>query len=282
MKNWENLRFYLAVARNKTVVAAAEQFGVSHSTVIRRISELEDELNCKLFKRSQRGYELTKSGDKLFENIVSIEEKVTEIERIAKGDSEEIKGRLTISCLENDMVDLFPVISSFIRQYPSIDIEMNTTFRSVDLAKKNVDVAIRMTNSPPENLVGRCVGRVSWGVFASKEYLNRVQERHDLSQLDWVIWQQKEFIVGKSWLDKNVKNLKPILNTNNPSEVINAVKFGLGVGILNQNIANKDPCLECIVADIRRFDLWVLTHPDSKDVARVQTFMKFMAEHYSS
>lgn len=281
MKNWENLRFYLEVARRGTVLSAAEHLGISHATVIRRIGELEEELGGSLFKRSQQGYKLTRLGERLLEHAVSIERETKSIESLAREESQCLEGRIIISCPESDMVNVFPVINEFLAAYPGITIELNTTLVPVDLNKKDVDIAIRMTNDPPENLVGRKVGNVDWGIFASSGYLDKGANIEELSELDWIIWRQKHFVVGQSWLQEHVGDVRPILDTNKPSEVLNAIKSDLGVGMVSHEVAEKHD-LVCLVPKFRQFGLWVLTHPDSKGVERISAFMSFIAHYYQS
>lgn len=281
MKNWENLRFYLEVARCGTVLAAAERLGSSHATVIRRINELEQELGASLFKRSQQGYEPTHLGARLLEQATSIERAIKSIEKVAREESKGIDGRLIISCPDSDMVNVFPVINQFLTAYPGVKIELNTTLLPVDLGEKDIDIAIRMTNTPPENMVGRKIGMVDWGIFASTGYLEKGVNSKELSKLNWIIWRQKEFVVGQSWLQKNVGEISPILDTNKPSEVLSAIKSDLGVGMVSHDVAEKNG-LVCIVPSFRQFELWVLTHPDSIGIERISAFMSFIAHHYSA
>ncbi len=281
MKNWENLRFYLQVARSGTVLAAAEQLGSSHATVIRRIGELEKELGGSLFKRSQQGYELTLLGERLLEHATSIEREIKSIESIAREEGQGVAGRIIISCPDSDMVNVFPVINAFLKEYPGVTIELNTTLVPIDLNKKDIDIAIRLTNEPPENLVGRQVSQVEWGIFASSGYLDKGVNTDDLSTLDWIIWRNKAFVVGQSWLQKHVGDIRPILDTNKPSEVLSAIKSDLGVGMVSHKVANEHNLI-CLEPSFKQLGLWVLTHPDSIGVKRISAFMSFIAHYYQS
>lgn len=281
MKNWENLRYYLQVARSGTVLSAAEKLGSSHATVIRRINELERELGGALFKRSQQGYELTPLGNRLLEQAVAIEREIKLIEAIAREESQDINGRIIISCPHSDMVNVYPAINQFIKEYPGITIEINTTLTPIDLNKKDVDIAIRMTNEPPDYAVGRKISRIDWGIFASQGYIDKGLDTEDLSNLDWIIWRNKNFVIGQSWLRENAGEIKPILDTNRPSEVLAAINSDLGVGMVSHDIAQKHG-LVCIVPQFRQFDLWALTHPDSIGVGRIRTFMAFISQYYQA
>lgn len=217
-------------------------------------------------------------GERLLQHAAVLERETRSVESIAR---EEGKGRIIISCPESDMVNVFPVINEFLAEYPGVTIELNTTLVPADLSKKDVDVAIRMTNDPPENVVGRKVGDVDWGIFCSQGYLDKGVSTEDLSSLDWILWRRKEFVVGQSWLKEHVGNVRPILDTNKPSEVLNAIKSDLGVGMVSHQVAAKHG-LVCLVPGFRRFGLWVLTHPDSKGVQRISAFMRFIARYYQS
>jgi len=138
-----------------------------------------------------------------------------------------------------------------------------------------------MTNDPPENLVGRQVSQVDWGIFASSGYLDKGVNTEDLSKLDWILWRRKEFVVGQSWLQENVGDVRPILDTNKPSEVLSAIKSDLGVGMVSHDVA-KEHDLICLVPSFKQLGLWVLTHPDSIGVERISAFMRFIAYYYQS
>lgn len=140
----------------------------------KRINELERELDGLLFKRSQLGYELSSLGERLLKHAVSIEQETKLIASVAREESHGLGGRIVISCPENDMVNVFPAINDFLAGYPRITIELNTTLVPVDLNKKETDIAIRMTNDPPENTIGRKVANVEWGILQVRAISTKV------------------------------------------------------------------------------------------------------------
>ena len=173
MRNWENLRFYLAVAETGTAIGAAQKLGVSHTTVLRRIDQIEHELETKLFKRLQSGYQLTADGERLLPNARQVEQEIQELEIRFHGQDKKTAGKLRVAQPESDVLDLYPLYAAFTRAHPEITLEIRSSYDAANLNKQEADVAIRMVENPPELLVGRRVGQVGFGLYASKSYLKR-------------------------------------------------------------------------------------------------------------
>lgn len=284
MKDWENLRYFLAVAHKGTVSGAAKELGVSHSTVLRRVQQFEQTLDSKLFKKLQRGYELTTAGENLYVNAKAIEMKIDEALAHAKGHHDVVKGKLRISQPEIGILNLYPLYAEFQRQHPEITLEINSTMRALNISQQEVDVVLRLSESPPDLLVGRCLGSVKARAYASKRYLEKLPENYSINDYEWITWHTKNEGARarvKSWFQKNVVNPRIILRAETMPDVVSAVLSGMGVGFLSSHEARMHNSLvELFDGEIiAEHKLWILTHRDLKHSERVKTLMRFMAEH---
>lgn len=278
---------YLAVARNGTVSAAAQELGVSHATVLRRIDQFEQELGTKLFKRLQSGYRLTPEGKALFEEAQNVEAATIRIQRQFEGGGEQMAGTIRITQPENEVVDLYPLYAKFIQRYPDITLEIVSTAKVSNLNRQDADVALRFTLEPDDLLVGRCLGPVHFGAYASKDYLKRHKKKQneiEISDCDWILWQPDSNRLDKSaqldWLKRRMEEPRIIMRTSSVSDIISAIRSGIGVGFVSHPIAAHYPDLVALpnAKFTSMLKLWILTHRDLRNQARVKCFMRFMAE----
>lgn len=151
--NWDDLKLFLAVSRCGTISGAAKQFSVQHSTVSRRIKVLEQSLGVNLLRRTKNVYKLTAEGEKIERAATRMESEVTGVDGTLLGKNDSLIGPLRVTTI-NSMSSsiLMPIFSSFCKIYPQIDLHIITSNETVSLANREADIAIRLTNSPPEML----------------------------------------------------------------------------------------------------------------------------------
>ena len=281
MRDWENLRYFLAVARKGTVLGAANMLGVSHSTVLRRIEQFESMLNSKLFKKLQRGYELTSAGEELYKNSQSLEGDIERVLAIAEGRSDVTEGKLRISQPEFGILNVYPLYAEFRRQYPDIILEVHSTMDKHNVTQQEVDIVIRLSESPPDLLAGRCLGKVKAKAYASLEYLDSFPKSYTCQDLDWVIWRRRaenfiQFIEHEKISDPNI-----VLYAEFMPDVVSAVCNGMGVGFLSSHEAQMhDNLVELFNGRVvTEASLWILTHRELRNSERVVTFMRFMGDN---
>lgn len=281
MRDWENLRYFMAVARNGTVSGAAKELSVSHSTVLRRIEQFEKILDSKLFKRLQRGYVLTAAGEKLYNDGKGIEAEVDKLMSQAEGHYDVTGGKLRISQPEIGVLDVYPLYAEFRRLHPEITLEVHSTMAAHNLNQQEVDIVLRISDNPPDLLVGRCLGEFKARLYASRDYLKRLPENHTLNDHDWVIWQTSAEGTSKQWLSENLPCAHIVLYAESMPDVVSAVLNGIGVGFLSSHEARKHKNLVELLDGkaVNEYKLWILTHRDLRNSERVKTFMRFMTEN---
>lgn len=285
MKNWDDLRYYLAVARRGTVSAAARELDVSHATVLRRIDQLETDLGVKLFQRLQTGYRLSEAGEVLYDAAAEIEAGLRTLQARVQGRDDELAGTIRVAQTENVVVDLYPLYAQFSARYPEIKLEVLLSPSIVNLNKLEADVAIRQTETPDDLLVGRRVGRVRFGAYAAATYLQRFEQAPAIADLDWVLWDRKvcNWALEDSCfhqLYQQVSRPRVVMETASYTEIVAAIRAGMGAGFLSDEIVRQHddllPIPGCRITTAT--SLWVLTHRDLRNVRRIVCFMRFISE----
>ncbi len=278
--NWDDIRIFLAVARQGSVRSAALKLNVNHSTVSRRIAAFEETMNVRLFERMPNGYLLTLAGEDLLKAAVRMEEEVASVDRKIVGRDDRMSGtlRVTLPAVLANTV-LIEEFSNFCELYPDIKLELNCSYELVDLNKREADLAIRATNEPPENLVGRQICSVGKASYISRKLWARICDENDPIEPCWMAWdksvKQEEYI--KSSIFPNAK----IRHTISDHEGLYiAVKSGMGIAELACQCGDQDPEIMRLPpgkADLF-CSLWVLTHRDLRHTLRVKTFMDYTAK----
>ena len=280
--NWSNLEYFLAVARTGSLSSASKILGVNHSTVARRLDKLEDQLNIKLFKRHNRGYQLTEQGLALEIEAIKVEEQVNKIHRVFSTQQSELSGTLTISKPVNGGLDLSAMASEFIKKYPNIDLNLKSSSNKADLTLHQVDISIQVTNKPNEDLIGTNLGKIPVHIFGDESYIDKI---NDVNELEWIVWVDDSGVLDmEERLISLIDNPKIVIRTNSYSEIIDYIQSGTGVSLISGFGLPENHKLKAYRPDKYKFDnnIWLLYHPDLRDNAKVKAFKEFFIEQFNS
>ena len=175
MLNWNDLRYFLAIARNGSIGTAAKALGVNKSTVQRRLRALEAALDCSLAERKPGGYQLTTKGQRLLENARQVESSVGTLHRQVATFEPGITGhvRLTSHVTVGQRIIKSGFLDRFHLDHPGITVELIMEQRALDLSKGEADIAIRGGDLGNSALVGKKIAEVPWGIYASHSFLER-------------------------------------------------------------------------------------------------------------
>src|SRR5580704_5421186 len=168
--SWDEFRLVKSVAEARSLVGAAEILGVNHSTVFRRLAAVESAVGARLFERSRSGYEPTAAGEEMIALATTMAESVQEFERRVAGRDVKPTGELTVTVPGAVGLHLMPgIVAEFRAQHPGVVVALILSNQMLDLSRRDADIAIRLTNDPPETLVGRriCTGR--WGIYCRRD-----------------------------------------------------------------------------------------------------------------
>ena len=278
---WDDVRVFLAVAREGTVRSAAAAMGTSHSTVLRRVGALEESLDVRLFHRRRDGYLLTAAGERARDAALPIEERVRDIRREVQGGDARLSGNVRVSLPKALLPVLLRALSRFEADYPEIELELLTAKRFVDLHRGDADVAVRIAGVPDERLVGRRVAEACVGVYGSRRYARRVGER-DLGQLDWlVVEQDTESALGR-WIHERIEPARIRVRLGGLSDLRDAVDAHLGVTLVPCALGDKRRTWHRFhrLAELSA-PVWVLSHSDLRTTARVRAVRDFIGDTLS-
>jgi DNA-binding transcriptional LysR family regulator len=275
--SWDDYRTVLAIAETRSLSGAAHRLAVNQSTIFRRLGALEERIGTRLFDRQRSGYSTTTAGEEMVELARRMGDEITEFERRLTGLDRRPQGLLRLATNDTFLVHLLPdILARFRKDYPGIIIEVLVGNQSLNLAKREADVAIRATSSPPETLVGRRLAANHWGVYGRKG--TGPLSRDCYREYDWV-----GFSPGMGapaiarWIEDNVGFDRVGLRVDTVIGIAEAVAAGAGLAILPCFIAKTVQQIEPVSEEVLNFGvgIWILTHPDIRNTARVRAFMDF-------
>ena len=273
--NWDDARIFLAVAREGSFSKAAKRLGVQHSTVSRRIRELEKNLATPLVERNSTGFGLTEAGKELNLSACKIEREILSIEGAIGGQSDDIAGELRVSAIANmASTVLMPYFARFSAAYPKIELNVQVTNNSVHLAERDADVALRQTNSPLETLIGTRLTTVASAVYGSLDYCAAL--RAGRTEEKWIGVECCAY--HKEWTKRARPQADHAFCVDDTQLTVAAIKEGLGVAYLPCFLGDSDPALVRFREPEKQHDLglWLLYHRDLRNNKRVALFREHM------
>ncbi|QNN56663.1 LysR family transcriptional regulator [Diaphorobacter ruginosibacter] len=278
--DWDDLRVFLAVAREGALSAAARALGVNHSTVLRRLGALESRMDVRLFDRLPTGYAMTLAGESLRDRLRGVEEQIDTAQRQLSGLDLRLSGTIRITTTDTLLIGLLgPMLAEFRALHPGIQLQLVVNNSFLSLNKREADVAIRPSNTPPDYLIGRRAGRVQTAIYASKAYLKARPRHRKLAELDWVALDEGlSHLAQARWLRTHIPMERIVAQVDSLNGMTQLVRAGMGTGLLLCMLADGDRQLVQIEPPSEDLDtqVWVLTHPDLKDVARIKAFTDFI------
>ncbi|NRB41690.1 MAG: LysR family transcriptional regulator [Pseudomonadales bacterium] len=282
--DWNALKVFIAVADSSTLAGAARALNMSHSTVYRRLNDFEAQVG-RLFERVNGRYELTEVGDEMLVHSQRISCSFEDIERDVVGKDRQLKGVVKITAPSSFSYNELPRhLLELNKLYPDINVELLVTNQELNMTSRHADIAIRVTDSPPEHLVGREIRRIKWGVYAHQYYLDEHGKPNTLNDLEQHSLIGATGLLGThpafSWLDK--KHSSNITQrTDDLVAMAYLAKNGCGLAFMPDDL--KQPELERLFTFEagKENQLWILTHPDLRKTERIKVVMKFLAEALS-
>lgn len=288
MKDWDDIRFFLAVAREGTMSGGAKLLGVNQSTVSRRIVALEERYGTRLLEKLPTGYVLTPAGETLIRSAESIEEEMANIDRQILGQDSQLMGSIHITTVDTLAQKLLaPMLTKFLFNHPEIEIELSATYDPVSLSKREADVALRASKNPPENLVGRRLAKAAYAIYGSNAYLDKMMEFHALQHMDlqdeespfnWIGWDDE--MTKEKWLGPGYPKSRVRCRVNSISTMFETVRAGMGLAQMPCFMGDADSSLRRLSnSPIETpLDIWLLTHADLRQTAKIRVFMDFLSE----
>jgi DNA-binding transcriptional LysR family regulator len=280
---WDDFRLVKTIAEAKGLTGAAERLGVNHSTVFRRLGQLETALGTRLFERHRSGYAPTQAGEEMAALAERMDEDVSTFARKLAGQALSPAGELRVTTNDTLLVHLLtPLLARFSAQCRDIRLDVVLSNQALNLSKRDADVAIRATDNPPDTLVGRRVAAIGWALYGRKADFPQPSEVDLLALFDrtWVaLGDNLAGLKAARFVRERVPPERIVYRVNTVLGLTEAVEAGIGIGPLPCFIADLRPGLVRLSAPNPDFaaGLWLLTHPDLRHSARVRVFLDFMA-----
>jgi DNA-binding transcriptional LysR family regulator len=281
--DWNDLPFFLAIARHGNLNRAAAALEVNHSTVFRRVNGMEERLGARLFERLPEGYSLTPAGEQILAHAQHAEDAVHALRRSVAGRDAMLTGQIRMTAAP-DLARHFvaPGLVEFARRQPGIRVELAVGDSDYDLGRREADLALRATPRPPEHLVGRHVAGLTWRAYASEDYLGargRPASSADLGE--HALIGSDEGLARVAVFADLRRRFPPqqFAATSNDLGCMAALAAaGLGIAFLPFTPARYDLVPLFDVTPPHRSELWILTHPDLRGTARIRLLADFLFE----
>jgi DNA-binding transcriptional LysR family regulator len=283
--DWDDLRYVLAVAEAGSLAGAARALGVNHTTVLRRIAAAEKRLGVRLFERLPSGYVPTAGGEELIEAARRIDTTVADLDRRLAGRDLRLSGVVRVSTVDTLVASILPeILAAFRERHPGIEVEVAVSNAMANLTRRDADVAIRAANDPPETLVGRRAGTIAFAIYGSRTYLATRRAGTPLGQHRWVAPDDSMAMtsIGR-WMHTALPEAEVTLRADSLVTMRHAAMVGLGVAPLPCYLGDSTEGLVRVHPPVAAMatGLWILSHEDLRETARVRAFTAFVAEAFA-
>lgn len=275
--NWDDLKLFLAVARSGSISGAAKKLDIQHSTVSRRLRKLEEALGARLLERKNSGYELTPAGENVRQAADRMDTEVMQVDAAVLGKDANLVGPLKVTAINNmASTVLMPIFASFSKAYPLVELQIMVSNLDSSLSQREADIAIRLTNSPTETLIGKRLVTVASTIYGSRAYLQQLRDTR--GDPGWIGVDCCAF--HKSWTRQACSGQAHNFISDDTLLTLSAIKQDLGVSYLPCFMGDMDPMLEryCDPDPAHNLGLWILLHPDLRRTARVLAFRNHMKQ----
>ncbi len=285
--DWDDFRYFAAVARSGSVRGAAQQLGVNPSTVTRRLEALEARLGVLLFTRSAKGLTITVEGADVIAEVDAVGAQLAAIETSLKGRDQSLSGQIRVAVPDVLAVDfLLADLAPFAAAYPDIELQIFPAHQNLDLRHGQLDVAIRATEAPPEDMIGRPLTKVALAAYGSKQYVAEHEVMLGHQRVAWVDWAAQGEVMDlyKALREQYFADARVHISCNQVFMQHACIRAHMGLGILPCYVGDADDSLLRLphMPVQTGPTLWLLTHPDLRSARRVQVFMEFVREVFTT
>lgn len=281
MIDWDDVRYFLAVARGGSVRAAAERLGVNHSTVLRRVAQLEERLGAQMFEKLPSGYRLTTAGEEVLGLADQMEASSLQLETRVFGRDQSVRGRLRVTLAPTLATHLLiPDFADFARLHPDIEMEILSSGELANLTNREADVAIRVVydrKTLPLNLHGQKGPELFGAVYMSRSRLTR---RRAPDPMRWIVISSHGI---PDWAREVRAEGVPFRTTDSEAQLV-AVRQGLGMTTLPCFVGDADPLLVRVPGtELHLYGtVWLLTHGETRKTKRVRLFTELVARRLAA
>ena len=288
MMDWNDLRYFVAVAEQGSTLKAGRALRVSQTTVARRIAALEEAIGLSLFERRAAGYALTPDGESLLRHARQVSAAADQFTQAAGSRTRDLSGTVRLTTQDIFMVLLAPMLRELHERHPDIMIELDEGQHMRDLGAGEADIALRSVSEPRGGgIVGRRLCADDWTLYCSREYADThgvPATREELKKHAFIggggggLWK-----AYSAWLDDLGLQEQVIMHHGSATGMLSAIRSGLGIAVLPAILADAQPDLvRCIPPKAHHLrSLWLLTHERVRHTPRVRAVIDFLYERLS-
>jgi DNA-binding transcriptional LysR family regulator len=275
--DWEDVRYFSALARYGSLSATARALAVNHATVARRLAALEQALGTKLFKRRPTGYELTAAGRNALEAAGAMESAAVTLTRLDR--ETPLTGSVRITATPSlAEVFLIPRLAALQHQCPGLDLEIMAERRPISLQRHQSDIALRLGRPERGELLARCIGRIAYHFYAAPVWRDRLKE--GIAPLLIGFDEAGGHFPEAVWLARRFRNTRLAFRCNNQIGQIAAARAGCGIAMLPCFLAAGDSALVKVrlseIPPVR--ELWLLTRRDVRKSPQIRVVTDFLLD----
>ena len=291
--NWDDLRFFLAVAGAGSLSGAGQQLGVNTTTVLRRVASLEEDLGARLFERERTGYRLTAAGEKLVETLEPVDRRLSALPRDFAAAGEGAEGAVRLAAGEVIAASLLaPEFPAFRREHPGLELEIVTDPRLASAGQapkignplRDVDVALRLARPTQGDMLMRKVGDMAYALYASPAYIEargHPSQMQDIAGHDLIGFPRAETPLGPIWwFSRAEKSGRIALRSSSVLARAAAAREGLGLAALPCIMADAESGLVRVFGPnvLGGLELWLMARNDLAQLAHVRAVMAFVVD----
>jgi DNA-binding transcriptional LysR family regulator len=279
LRDWNDLRYFLALAETGSQAGAAKVLKTNQSTVCRRLRDIEAQFETSLFDRHYRGMRLTPAGQQLVERARQMDAAAQAIDRHIAGFDRAMQGTVRISSTDGiGSYWLVPRLAEFQREYPSITIELQTSNTAADLSRRQADIAIRLFESREARLVTRRVGTMRFAMFSSQGYLATFGTPVQWSDLArHRIVDHTSYARLRAWRELVEGYPGVVFRTDSATAYYHALRDGMGVGLFpTYNRFITPEMVQLAIPIDAALPIWLVSHEDTNRNARVRTVLDYL------
>jgi DNA-binding transcriptional LysR family regulator len=286
MLDWDDVRFYLAIARSGSLSGAAKQLHVAQSTVGRRLTSLETSLGVRLLNRTPDGYVTTLAGDEVRKQAERVEAEALALERRVAGRDLRMEGQVRVTCAETIASNLVaPCLGTLHETQPGILIELIPNPRELSLSMREADISVRLRRPVQHDLVVRRIGTLAFGLYASPGYVERHGEcdfdggcagHRLITQIEGI-----QDATQTDWLAELAPRARVAMQTSSHAAAHAAARQGGGLASLVRFCADGDAGLVRLKtppSPIPSTGIWQVVHKDNRDTPRIRVALDHIAK----
>jgi DNA-binding transcriptional LysR family regulator len=276
--DWDHVRFFLATCREGSLSGAARVLGVDHVTVARRIALLEERLGAKLLSRTPEGFSITAAGQSILRQCETMESAALNLESLVAGHDTSIAGSVRLTSTDAlAYAIIVPCIVALRETHPDLQIDLLPGVRALDIARREIDLAVRFSLSRPSgaSLICRKLGVVGFALYASPQYLATRGTPTPGGGLRWhdvITYAGWPRGMGPRFTGESLDGARTTVRSNDRFVQVKATGVGLGISELACFLGDERSELVRVWPDqvptLR--SVWLVMHEDLRRTARVR------------